>query len=226
MNLFWAFGLPAMVVVVVTAGVLWARGLQFFSSVARDLDRVDIPNEVGEIRINELEMLVGDEADWMFKNAWKITRWERRRAVSNRHRQVRKWLHLLISNAALFREIARFHIQEAISTKAEATGDQPDKSDLPFRVMDRAAMVQFMAAACLVKLRLLDFCRMVQPFYVPQLADHFQVRGHDLVTWYRHMGKEMLELTQHYYDDITYTRFIFQLTGLFNVEEASRLNRL
>lgn len=209
MGVFWAAFLPTFVILFSVAA-LQARKLRFFSSVARNLDKVDIPNEIREIRINELEMLVGDEADWMFKNAWEITRWERRRAVTNRHRQVRKWLHLLISNAALFREIARFHIQEAISAEAEATSDHPDKSDLPFRVMDRAAMVQFMAAACLVKLRLLDCCRMVQPFYVPQLADHFQVRGHDLVAWYRHMGKEMLELTQHYYDDITYTRFIFQ----------------
>ena len=58
------------------------------------------------------------------------------------------------------------------------------------------------------------------------LADHFQVRRHDLITWYRHMGQEMLELAQHYYDDITYTRFIFQLTGVFTVEEAAELNRL
>jgi hypothetical protein len=43
--------------------------------------------------------------------------------------------------------------------------------------------------------------------------------------WYCHFMKETLELTQKY-DDVTYTRFIFQLTGVFNVKEAESINRM
>lgn len=224
MTSIWFVILPVLIAAAAFLFLL-GKSLRFFSHSARNLDQIDIPNEVREIRINELEALVGDEADWMFKNAWKITPWERRRAVTNRHRQIRKWLHLLISNCALFCEVARFHIQQN-SAEAEAVADNSDKSDLPVRVMDRAALLQLMAAVCLGKLLLLDCCRLVWPLYVPQLADHFQVRGYDLIAWYRHLGKEVLELAQHYYDDITYTRFIFQLTGVFTVKEAAELNRL
>ena len=219
----WLVVVPLLLAVAVLVLLAIAKSLHFFSRAARHLHQIDISNEVSEIRINELEALVGDEADWMFKNAWKITPWERRRAVTNRHRQIRKWLYLLISNSALFCEVARFHIEQADLEKADpATA----KFALPIRVLDRAAMLQFMAAVCLGKLLLLDCWRVVQPFYVPQLSDHFLVRGNDLILWYRHLGKEMLELAQKYYDDITYTRFIFQLTGVFTVEEAAELNRL
>lgn len=230
MNLLWAFGFPVAVVVAFIAGVvLWARKLQFFSYSARDLDKVDIPNEVREIRINELDALASERADELFTKEWNITRWERRRAISNRHRHIRKWLRLLISNAALFREVARFHIREAEETSSaggQAGNADSNQSALPNRVLERAVMLQFIAAVCLIKLRWLDCCRLVRPFYAPQLANRLQVRGHDLISWYRHMGKEMLDLTQHYYDDITYTRFIFQLTGVFTLEDAAELNRL
>ncbi|HEY6351572.1 MAG TPA: hypothetical protein VI636_19395 [Candidatus Angelobacter sp.] len=222
MNLFWDFIVPGMFLLLAGLAVRWAVRLQFFSHAARSLDQIDIPNEISEIRINELEMLVGDEADFYFKHAGELTAWQRRQAVTRRMREARKWLHLVISNAALFQEVARFRIQQA----ASADPDSADAHDLHFRVMDRAAMVHFMAAVCLARLRLIDFCRIVRPTYVPALADHFQVRGHDLIAWYRHMAKDMLELTQQFYDDVTYTRFIFQLTGLFSVEEACRLNRL
>jgi hypothetical protein len=78
----------------------------------------------------------------------------------------------------------------------------------------------------LVKLALIDACRFVWPLYIPELADHFQFRGQDLIAWYRHSAKDMLQLAKTYYDDITYTRFIFQLTGLFKVEDAEGLSRL
>jgi hypothetical protein len=225
MTSIWLVVLPVLIAAVAFLFLL-GRNLRFFSHSARHLDQIDIPNEVQEIRINELEALVGDEADWMFRNAWQITRQERLRAVADRHRQIRKWLHLLISNCALFCEVARFHIQQADSANADVTVPDPTNPDVAIRVMDRAALLQLMAAVCLGKLLLLDCCRLACPLYVPQLADHFQVRGHDLLAWYRHLGKEMLELAQHYYDDITYKRFIFQLTGVFTIEEAAELNRL
>ena len=223
MNVFWEFVVPGMLLLIAGLAVRWATKLQFFSRAARDLDQIDIPNEVSEIRINELEMLVCDEADGFFKYAWKLTPWERRKAVTRRMREIRKWLHLVISNAALFQEVARFRIQAAASAEVDST---TGKDDLGFRVMDRAAMVHFIAAACLAKLLLVDSCRILWPTYVPTLSDHFQVHGHDLIAWYRHMAKDMLNLAQKHYDDVTYTRFIFQLTGLFSVEEACRLNRL
>jgi hypothetical protein len=219
---FWHFVLPGMFLVLAGLAARWAVRLQFFSRSARDLDQIDIPNEVREIRINEFEMLVSDEADFSFKHAWQLTRPQGRQAVTWRLREARKWLHLLIANAALFQEIARFHIQAA----ASADPDSASPHDLHFRVMDRAAMVHLMAATCLAKLTLIDLCHILWPTYVPKLAGRFQVRGHDLIEWYRHLAKEILELAQKSYDDITYTRFIFQLTGLSNIEEASRLNRL
>jgi hypothetical protein len=222
----WLVAAPVVIVGIALVILFIGKRLQFFSHSARHLDQIDIPNEVREIRINELEALVGDEADWMFKNGWKITPGERRQAVTDRHQQIRKWLHLLISNCALFCEVARFHIQEADSAESDLKAADLNPPDLPMRVMDRAALLQLMAAVCLGKLLLLDCCRLAWPLYVPQLADHLQVRGHDLVAWYRHLGKEMLELAERYYDDITYTRFIFQLTGVFTVEEAAELNRL
>lgn len=219
----WLMTVPLLVAGALFVVLSTAKRLQFFSRAARHLEQIDIPNEVIEIRINELDALIGDQADWMFKNAWKITRWERRRGVSNRHRHIRKWLYLIVSNCVLFSEVARFHLQEAESPE----GDAPDNSsDLSLRVLDRAAMLQFMAAICLGKLLLFDCRRLVWPFYVPFLSDHFQVRGHDLIAWYRHLGREMLELVQHYYDDVTYTRFIYQLTGTFTVEDAAQLDRL
>lgn len=222
----WLVLIPVITVGIALVVLFVGKRLQFFSHAARHLDQIDIPNEISEIRIKELEALVGDEADWMVKSAWKTSPWERRRAVANRHRQIRQWLHLLISNSALFCEVARFHIQEMDSAEAGTKVFYAENPELPTRVMDRAALLQFMAAVCLGKLLLLDCCRLAWPLYVPRLADHFQVHGDDLIAWYRRLGKDMLELAQHYYDDITYRRFIFQLTGVFTVEEAAALNRL
>lgn len=210
---------PIVILGIALAAVFVGKRLQFFSRTARHLYQIDIPNEFSEIRINELEALVGDESD----STRKATLRERHRAVTARHREIRKRLRLLISNCAMFCEVARFHIGKM---DPEAADSPEGKSGLPLRVMDRAAIVQFMAAACLVKLVLLDCCRSVCPLYVPHSANHFHVRGQDLVACYRHLGKEMLELAKQYYDDLTYRRFIFQLTGLFTLEEATQLNRL
>ena len=218
MSLFWFVTLPSLFLM---AGitVLWARKLRLLSHTARHLEQIDIPNEVKEVRVNEVEMLAGLEADGYFLYAWDLTRWQRRRATSHRLREARKWLHLIIANVSLFQEVARFHIREISSGQAEA-------DDLPAKVLNRASAVQVIAAACLVKLALIDACRFVWPLYIPELADHFQFRGHDLIAWYRHLAKDMLQLAKTYYDDITYTRFIFQLTGLFKVEDAEGLSRL
>lgn len=216
MSLFGTILLPAFLIL---AGALMLHlvQLKLFSRSARDLDRIDIPNEVREIPINQVEMLAGEEADVYFRHAWKITRWERRQATSSRMRHTRKWIYYIIANAVVFQEVARFHIEFP-----EEQGDEA----LPRKVMERATSVQIIAVACLAKLAIIDACRVVWPLYIPELADHFQFRGHDLIAWYRQLAKDMLQLAQEEYDDITYTRFIFQLTGLCTLEEAEGLNRL
>lgn len=223
MSPLWDLVLPGISFVAVAVGVRFARNLSFFSRRARDLDQIDIPNEVREIRINELEMLVCDEADARFKFAWSLTPWQRRAAVTRRMQEVRKWLRLIISNATLFQEVARFHLQDTCSDVGDC---DPEEQPLLFKVMDRAASVRLIAGTCLLKLMIVDFYRVLWPTHVPALADRFQVRGQDLIVWYRHLVKEILELTAEYYDDVTYARFILQLTGLFTLEEAAALNRV
>lgn len=220
MNLFWAVALPLVGSILTVVLGAMVR-LEFFSRRARDLAKIDIPNEVSEVRTDELEMLVCDEADFMFKNAWKLGFWERRKAVTRRLSETRKWLHLVISNAVLFQEIARFQV-EGLAESADAA----EKNDLAVKIMERAGTVHLMSVTCLAKLTLLGFLRSVWPLYIPMLADRFQVNGQDLIVWYRQLTKEMLALAQERYDDITYSRFIFQLTGLFSVEEAAGLNRI
>jgi hypothetical protein len=219
LNFFWAVALPLAGSILTVALGAMVR-LDFFSRRARDLAKIDIPNEVSEVRTDELEMLVGDEADFMFKNAWKLGFWERRKAVTRRLSETRKWLHLVISNAVLFQEIARFQVEE-LAESADA-----EKNDLAVKIMERAGTVHLMAVTCLAKLTILSFLRSVWPLYIPMLADRFQVNGQDLIVWYRQLTKETLALAQERYDDITYSRFIFQLTGLFSVEEAAGLNRI
>lgn len=216
MSVFAAVLFPAFLIFA-SLITLRASQLRLFSRSARDLDRIDIPNEVREIPINQVEMLAGEEADVYFRHAWKITRWERRQATGKRLEHARKRIYYIISNAVVFQEVARFHIEFPEEQGNEA---------LPRKVMERATRVQIIAVACLAKLAIIDACRVVWPLYIPELADHFQFRGHDLIAWYRQMAKDMLQLAQEEYDDITYTRFIFQLTGLCTVEEAEGLGRL
>ena len=213
MNPFWDFALPSALLLLVGLAVRWAKNLQFFSRAARGLDQIDIPSEISEIRMKEFETLVNHEADSYLRQARHLTRSQRRQAVTQRLRETRRWLHLIISNAALFQEVARFRIHQATST-----GLTPDEHDVAFQIMDRAAVVHLMAATCLAKLRLIDICRFFWPFYVPRLANCFQVRRHDLIAWYRHLAKEMLDLAQKHYDHLTYNRLISQLTGSFSVE--------
>ena len=219
MSLFGTILLPALLIL---AGALMLHVVQLriFSRSARHLDQIDIPNEIKEIRINEVEMLTSVEADGHFLYAWKLTPWQRRQATGKRLREARKWLHLITANAVVFQEVARFHIEEAASCS--------EKKDLalPQEVIKRASTVQLIAVACLAKLAIVEVFRIVWPLYIPELADHFQFLDHDLIAWYRHLAKDMLQLAKTYYDDITYTRFIFQLTGLFKVEDAEGLSRL
>lgn len=219
------FGLTLLPAFLIFIGMIVSRvaQLRLLSRSSRHLDQIDIPNEVKEVRINEVEMLASVEADFHFLYAWKLTRWQRRQATGRRVREARKWLHLIISNATLFQEIARFHIERAASPQA-ASSEKED--ELASQVLGRASTVQVIAAVCLAKLAVIDVCRVIFPLYVPELAGHFQFRGQDLTAWYRHLLKDMLQLAKTYYDDITYTRFIFQLTGLFDVEAAEGLSRL
>ena len=223
MNLFWAVFLPSFLAGFCFFALLWAARLQFFNKTVRSLEKIDIPNEVKEVRIYQLEEIISEKADLQFRHGWGLSRWQRRQATTARFRDARKWLYLVISNAALFQEVARFQMQVKVATADDL---MELDGELPFRVLDRAAMVQFMATACLVKLMVLDVCRFAWPVYVPNLAGRFAVRGDDLIVWYRSMAREMLELAEEYYDDITYTRFIFQLTGVFNVKAAEGLKLL
>ena len=215
MSQFWIILFPAWIAFII--GIL--HQLRFFSRSARNLNRVDIPNEVKEVRINEVEMLVGVEADGYFLYAWNLTRWQRRQATGRRLREARKWLHLIIANAVLFQEVARFHIEQA---------NYSEKKDdvLARKVMDRANTVHLIAVMCLGKLAAIEVCRTVWPLWIPELADYFQLKGQDLTAWYRHLMIAMLKLVSERYDDVTYTRFIFQLTGLCEAEEAESLGRL
>jgi hypothetical protein len=225
MRVFLDFALPGMVLIVAVLVGQWAKYLQFFSQTARCLVKVDIPNEVSEVRTDELEMLVCDEADFMFNYGWEeeVNRWQRRAAVTRRLRQSRKWLRLIIANATLFQEVARYCVRQP-EPPANELEEQVD--DLAHKVLDRGAEVHFMAVACLAKLALVDAVRFVWPIYRPLLADHFQVGGKDMILWYRHLAKEMIELAKIHTDDVTYTRFIFQLTGFFTAEEAEAINRI
>ncbi|HEY6250404.1 MAG TPA: hypothetical protein VI685_10625 [Candidatus Angelobacter sp.] len=222
MSPLWISVVPLLLAAILLAALWLAKRLQFFSHAARSLDQIDIPNEVREIRINELEMLIGNGTDFYFKHAWELTPRQRRAAVAKRLRETRKWLYLVISNAALFQEVARFRIQMA----ASADPDSVNPEDLHFRIMDRAATVHLIAAVCVLKLLLIEACRTVRPAYEPALVNRFQVLGHALIPGYRHMAKDMLLLAQQYYDKMTYNHLIFQLTGLASVEEAALLNRL
>lgn len=215
MNPFWDFAFPSILLLLAGLAVRWAKKLQFFSRAARGLDQIDIPNEISEIRMKEFETLVNHEADSYLNQVRRLTHRQRRQAVTQRLRETRKWLHLIISNVALFQEVARFRIEQAASTGPDFT---PDEHDVAFQIMDRAAVVHLMAATCLAKLRLIDLYRLFWPFYVPRLANRFQVRRHDLIAWYRHLAKEMLDLAQKHYDHLTYTRLISQLAGSFSVE--------
>lgn len=214
MSLFWMLLMPAFLLFV-GGIVFYAVQLKFFSSRTRDLDQIDIANEVGEIRLSELEMLVSQATD-----VSNLAPEQRRQALAQRLQNTIQWLHLIVSNATLFQEVARFHIQGPatphVGSLAEIEGD-----DLPFRVMDRASVVRFVAAACLIKLRLVEFCRILLPAYVPAVAIPFPLRGYDLRTWYPRLAKEMLQLAKQNYDDAIYARLNHQLTGLFPLEKAS-----
>lgn len=174
MSLFWAVFLPSLFSGLCVLGFVCAARLHFLSRGVRSLERIDIPNEVKEVGINELQMLTGDEADVYFEHAWDLTRWERWKVTGARMRETRKWLHFVIADAVLFQEVARFQIQAAGTTAGDLKNE---KQDLAFRVLDRASTAQFMATFCLGKLALQDFYRMVWPLYIPKLAGRFEVRG-------------------------------------------------
>lgn len=200
--------------------VLWtAKRLLFFSREARDLGQINISTEVRELRIHELELLASNQADRHRTPSKALTRRQRHQEITQKLQETRQWLHLIIANAALFQEVARFRIQAADCGRVALTVNE---DDLPFKVMDRASMVHLIAAACLVKLHLIDFFRTVLPIYMPELANQFRVRGCDLIAWYRDLAKEMLTLAKEYSDDLTYDRFAAQLSGSLQPLKAPR----
>lgn len=207
MSLFWMLLMPAFLLFI-GGMAFYAVQLKFFSIRARHLDQVDIPNEVGEVRLDALEMLVSQEIDFS-----KMTRQQRRQALAQRLQDTRKWLRLVISNATLFQEVARFHLQASATAGKEA-------DDLPFKVMDRAGVVHFVAAACLIKLQLEQVRRILLPMGVPGLATRFQIHGYDLITWYRRLAQEMLELTKQHYGEVIYACLTNRLAGLDTRQQA------
>jgi hypothetical protein len=224
MNLFWGLGFPIVLLLSLLLGLRWTTRLHFFSLKARDLNQIDIANEVREVRIRELEILVSADADAFFRDDLNLAFLQRREAVSKRMSETRKWLHLMISNAELFEQVARFRIGEI--EKKESADDTEEIS--PYRLMDRACMVRVIAVICLGKLTLLEMRRIVWPLYLPALAGRFRVGDRDLILWYRHLMKDVLEMAKRYDDDYEgfYERFTLQLTGTCSIEQAVELNRI
>ncbi len=211
MSLTWLAVTPPFLAALVLMGLWMAKRLRFFSHQARDLDQIDIRNEISEVSIQELEMLLCHQASSDCSHIAELTRSQRRQQAEKRLLETSQWLRVIIANAALFQEVARFRIQAADSPNADLAGCE---NELPYKVMDRASMVHLMAAACLAKLQVIHFCALLWPIYVPVLNHQFQIFGHDVVTWYRDLGKEMLDLAKQYYDDLTYSRFAAQLFSL------------
>lgn len=216
--------IPALFLLVLFTCVQTAKRLGFLSRQARHLDQVDIPNEVREIRLENLAMLLSEELDHEATKS-DLHPLQRRLIVNKRFRELRKTLYLIIDNAGVFRDVARFHLLYQYPDEPEL---EPDPEELAFaaHISGRAFAVQVLAAVCLGKLLLLDLRRIVQPSYSPNLAGRFRLRNLDLISWYRHMANSMLSFTAKYYDEDLYTRFILQLTGVFKIETARELNRL
>lgn len=225
MNLFWGLGLPGGLIVGLLLLLRTAKHLKFFSRVSRDLDQIDIANEVREVRIRELEMLMSAEADTFFRDEVNLTRRQQREGVSRRVREIRKWLHFMIANAALFEQVARFRMAGIAEQDVELEAGDPDS---PYKLMDRASMVHFMATVCLGRLAVVELRRSIWPIYVPSLAGELRVAGCDLIVWYRHLMREILELAQEYDEkhEGLYERFTLQLTGTCTIEHAVELNRI
>ena len=218
-------GLIPLVLISGLFACFWtARQLGFLTRNPRDLDHVDIPNEVREIRLENLAMLLSEELDQEAAKA-DLHPLQRRLIVNKRFRDLRKMLYLIIDNAGVFRDVARFHLLYEDPDDPEL---EPDAEELAFasHIAGRAFAVQVVVTVCLGKLLLLNIRRIVQPSYSPNLAGRFRLRDHDLISWYRHRANSMLPFTAKYYDEDLYTRFILQLTGVFKIETARELNRL
>lgn len=213
MNLLVAFLLLSFASLLALAFYAAMR-LKFFSNEARDLEEVRW--ELQELRIEEFEMLVSARADEYINEDWNLRPQQRRAACASRLNFTRDWLHRIIANATLFEQIARYCIRQSIAAGESSV----EQNDLPLKVLDRAAMCHLMAAICLVRLRLLELYRIAWPFYMPSLADRFEIRGHSLVAWYQHLVEDVLELASQDQRDWMYGDLLFMLTGLVEMPEA------
>src|ERR1051326_4101025 len=200
-------GLIPLILVSGLFACFWtARQLGFLTRTPRNLDHVDIPNEVREIRLENLAMLLSEELDREAVKA-DLHPLQCRLIVNKRFRDLRKMLYLIIDNAGVFRDVARFHLlyEDPDDPKLES-----DAEELAFaaHIRGRAFALQVLATVCLGKLLLLDLRRIIQPSYSPNLAGRFRLRDLDLISWYRHTANSMLSFTAKYYDEDLYTRFI------------------
>ncbi|HEY6352535.1 MAG TPA: hypothetical protein VI636_24315 [Candidatus Angelobacter sp.] len=214
MSLFWFVVVPTLLV---GAGVsfFWSlRRLGFFSRRVREL--VEVHKEFKEVHIDEFEMLVSAEADNLVNYEWRLTQRERRLAAAERIKRARGFLRKMAVNGALCLEVARFLIGKI----EKETGNRLlERNHLATRLCDRAAMCQFMAAVCLARTYLLEFCMIAWPFYVPDFGGRFEVRGYDLAAWYEHMVEDVLEVASEDERHWLYENTLFMLAGLVVMPE-------
>lgn len=215
MSLFFAVLVPALLLLTIATVVRFAVHFKFFSKEARDFS--DVRWELKELRIEEFEMLVSPEADAYINEDWKLSAGKRREACASRLNFTRDWLLRILDNAVLFEQVARYRLRQIAA--ASETLEEIDENDLAFKILDRAVMCHFMAAVCLTKLNVLGFYRTAWPFYMPELAGRFEVRGHSLVAWYQHLVEDVLELADQDQRDWMYGDLLFMLTGIVEVPE-------
>jgi hypothetical protein len=215
--------LPILLAIILSISFWTAKRLQFFSAGARDLGEVRW--ELKELRIEDFDTLLCPRSDEFVNYAWDLTPSERWKACSNRLKLTRDWLHVIISNATLFEQVGRYCARQAADPTGEALLNHPlneDENDLALKIMDRASMCHVMAALCLAKLELIEFCRIAWPSYTPRLAGLPVVRGHSLVAWYQHLVEDVLDLASRDKRDWMYGDILFMLTGVLelDVDEA------
>ena len=214
MTFVWSIFLPSFVLLIILVAAHWAVQLKFFSRKARDLKTVH--QEFQEVRIDEFGMLVCAEADNLVNYEWRLTRGERRKVAAERIKRARGFLGRIAVNGALSLEVARFEIRKF----EEETGNRLlERNRLSTRLFDRAAMCHFMAAVCLARMYLLEFCMIAWPFYVPDFGGRFEVRGYDLIVWYEHMVEDVLEVASQDERRYLYENTLFMLTGLVAMPE-------
>ena len=214
MNLFWTLFFPFVVLGLVVAAYLATR-LKFFSSAARNLQ--DVLSEVKECDIESFQKLLSGAADEYLASQYpRLNFRQRQEAAHKRFAVTRQGLEVIISNAALFQEVARFHSRHicAIDPDQLTEGDQ-----LVLRTFDCAVICHFIAALAFAKLQVLEFCHVAWPWYIPALCGLGDAGKHSLFTSYKSLTSSILEFARLDRRDWIYDNLLFALTGLIECNE-------